>query len=171
MKKIIVSFSLIFCFVSLFAQDNREFKSFNILAGLKYTPIDYIGGGIVGFSYKFKKFTFCLRNDISMSIAKDDSLIYFGINKYRIYNYLDIHYNFNEKISTSIGYGWISNKNQIHRLNNEFGYSVVSIGMHYLISQRIILELKGDIPFVEWNSPIDQNIAFPVSIGLIYMIK
>ncbi len=157
-------------FVTLYSQESKSNISFKIIAGAKYTPIDYIGGGIFGFSVSKNNFAFSVRNDVSLSLVKDNASNYYGINKYRTCKYFDIHYFFNKKLSTSLGYGWISNKNEIHILSREFGYSVISLGVNYLISENIILELKGDIPFVDLNSPVDQNIAFPASIGLIYTL-
>ena len=159
------------CFSFLYSQENNNNLSFKILIGAKYTPFDYIGGGILGFSITKNNFSFSFRNDISLSLAKANTSNYFGINKYRTYKYFDIHYAFQKKLGASLGYGWISNKDEIHILDSEFGYSVISLGINYAISERIILELKGDIPFVDLNSPFDQNIAFPASIGLMYVLK
>lgn len=171
MKKILLLSFIFVCNQHLFSQDNKTASNFSIITGLKYTPIDYIGGGILGISYVHNKFTFSLRNDISLAIEKVDTLSYFGISKYRVYNYFDIHYKLSNKFSSSIGYGWISNKNQIHRLNGEYGYNVISAGINYLLSDKTLLELKGDIPLVKWNSPFDQNLAFPVSLGVKYLIR
>jgi len=171
MKKILLLSIIFVCNLHLFSQENKTASNFAIITGLKYTPIDYIGGGILGISYNYNKFTFSLRNDVSLSIEKVDTLSYFGISKYRVYNYFDIHYKLNDKFSTSLGYGWISNKNQIHRLNSEYGYNVISAGLSYLLSDKTVLEIKGDIPLVEWSSPIDQNLAFPISLGLKYLLK
>lgn len=171
MKRILILSIIYACSLHLFSQENRVSSNFSIITGLKYTPIDYVGGGILGVSYKHNKFTFSLRNDISMVVEKVDTLYYFGISKYRVYNYLDIHYNLNDKFCVSIGYGWISNSNQIHRFSSEYGYHVISTGINYWISNKTILELKGDLPLSKWNSLIDQNLAFPVSFGIKYLIR
>lgn len=171
MKKTIMLFVFSMLLMGLYSQDNNKECSFRIFAGFKYTPIDYVGGGIVGFAIKKQNMLFSLRNDVSLAIEKNDSMSYFGINKYRVSNYLDVHYCFTEKFCASVGYGWVSNKNQIHRFNSDFGYSVLSVGVNYYATHHIAFELKGDVPFADWNSPVDQNIAFPVSIGLIYFVK
>ena len=90
MKKILLLSFIFVCNQHLFSQDNKTASNFSIITGLKYTPIDYIGGGILGISYVHNKFTFSLRNDISLAIEKVDTLSYFGISKYRVYNYFDI---------------------------------------------------------------------------------
>jgi hypothetical protein len=170
MKKIVLIILVSMCFSSLYSQESNNNFSFKILTGVKYTPFDYIGGGILGFSITKNDFSFSFRNDISLSLMKDNTSSYFGINKYRTYKYFDIHYAFHKKLGASLGYGWISNKDEIHILDSEFGYSVISLGINYVISERIILGLKGDIPFVDLHSPVDQNIAFPASIELIYTL-
>lgn len=170
MKKIILILIICLSFTYLYSQESKSNFLFKIIAGTKYTPFDYIGGGIFGLSISKNDFSFSIRNDISLTLLKDNSSNYFGINKYRTYKYFDFHYFFNEKLSSSLGYGWISNKDEVHILDSEFGYSVISIGVNYLVSENIILELRGDIPFVDFHSPIDQNIAFPASIGLIYTL-
>ncbi|MCA1920063.1 MAG: hypothetical protein WHW07_08160 [Bacteroidales bacterium] len=171
MKKIILLVIVTMCFSFLYSQENNSNISFKILTGAKYTPFDYVGGGILGFSITKNKFSFSFRNDISLSIVKDNASSYFGINKYRTYKYFDIHYSLSKKIGASLGYGWISNKDEIHILHNYYGYSVISLGVRYFISETIIFEFKGDIPFVDLHSPVDQNVAFPASIGLIYVLK
>jgi hypothetical protein len=153
---------------TLFSQEKSESCAFKIFTGAKYTPIDYIGGGIFGVSLTKNKYSFTIRNDISLSIVKKNPFGYFGIDKYRVYSYFDVHYLFHKKLSASLGYGWISNKDEIHRFNHGYGYSSISIGFNYFILENIVLELKGDISFVDWNSPVNQNIAFPVAFGLIY---
>jgi hypothetical protein len=171
MKKIVLVIFVLMCFSFLYSQENNNKISFKILTGAKYTPIDYIGGGILGFSITKNNFAFSFRNDISLSVIRDNTSNYFGVNKYRTYKYFDFQYSFSKKIRTTLGYGWISNKDEIHILHNYYGYSVISIGINYVISENIILELKGDIPFVDLHSPDDQNVAFPACLALIYTLK
>lgn len=171
MKKTILLIIIGMYFSNLYSQENKNNCTFKIITGVKYTPFDYIGGGILGFSIIKNNISFSFRNDISLSIVRDNSSSYFGINKYRTYKYFDLHYYFHPKLAASLGYGWISNKDEIHILHHEYGYSVISLGINYSISERIILELRGEIPFVDLHSPVDQNVAFPASIGLMYVLK
>jgi len=171
MKKTILVIIVSLCFSFLYSQENNNNISFKILTGAKYTPFDYIGGGILGFSITKNKLGFCFRNDFSLSIVKDNTSRYFGIKEYRTYKYFDFHYYFHSKMAASLGYGWISNKDEIHIFHHDYGYSVISLGINYLISERIILELRGEIPFVDLHSPVDQNVAFPASLAMIYTLK
>jgi hypothetical protein len=161
---------ILMCFSFLYSQENNK-ASFKILAGAKYTPIDYIGGGILGFSITKNKIAFSFRHDISLSVLRDRTSHYFGISEYRTYKYFDFHYLFNKKVHATLGYGWIAHKDEAFQLRDEYGYSVISLGINYAISENIILELKGDIPLVNLHSPVDQNIAFPASLALIYAFK
>lgn len=170
MKNLVLAFLLLLCVSFSYSQQSANQNNFCFLLGAKYTPIDYIGGGVIGASCSHDKFTLSLRNDVSMSINRIDSLAYFGITKFVLSNYLDLKYSFSSRANVSIGYGWVSNKNTIVKLNKEFGYSVLSAGIDYNLSKNIFIELKGDIPLIEKKPYLDQNIQFPVSVCLFYKI-
>jgi hypothetical protein len=172
MKKLVLLILLGTSLHVVFSQEYSPKLNISLETGVRYTPFDYIGGGIMGVKFSYDKFAFSLRNDFNFSIAKVGTSSYFGLTDYRVLNYFNLHYLINDKFDASIGYGWISTKHEIYRLNSNYGYSALSMGMRYLASSRIHFELRGDIPFIrQVNNPVDLNIAFPVSLGIIYTIK
>ncbi len=171
MKDLVLAFLFLCCAVFSYSQQSPNRNNFSVLIGTKYTPFDYIGGGVIGVSCSRDKFTLSLRNDVSMSINRIDSLAYFGITKFVASNYLDLKYSLSSKSNVSLGYGWISNKNTIVKLNKEYGYSVLSVGIDYKLSKNLFVELKGDIPLIDKKSRLYQDIHFPVSVCLFYKIS
>ncbi len=171
MKSFFLIVIVVVIVTSVYSQESETPYSFKVHTGVKYTPIDYLGGGILNFMITKNKFGLSFRNDISMSIEKQMFESNYNIAKFRVSKYVDFHYFFNKKFSTSLGYGWVANKDEHYGIYDNYGYHVVSLGVNYLVSDRIILELKGDIPFVDYNSPVDLNVAFPASIGLMYVLN
>ncbi len=172
MKKTLVLFTLLLISLSLSAQDKPKLeKEFTVLLGLKYTPFDYISGGVIGGNFRIDKFSIGFRNDINMKVGKVDTLAYYGISEFRIINYLDLQYHFNPKLAAFLGYGWVNNQREISRFNRSYGYYVITLGANYMVTPNIYFELRGDYPFIDLNSPIDLNIAFPASVALIYKLR
>ena len=68
MKKIVLIIIMSMCFSFLYSQENNNNLSFKILIGAKYTPFDYIGGGILGFSIT--------KNNFSFSFSKEQIFFY-----------------------------------------------------------------------------------------------
>lgn len=172
MKNAFILFVLFFSSVDLFAQENTKLdKEFTVLLGVKATPFDFITGGIFGFNYRIQKFSTGFRNDVNFKIGKVDTLAYYGITEFRIINYFDLQYHFNPKLTTFLGYGWVSNRDPIYRFSPESGYEVITLGANYMVTPNIYFELRGDIPLIDLRSPIDLNIAFPGSVSLIYKLR
>ena len=170
MKKLIIVFLLVFAFANTNAQEIKPKIKTSLLIGAKYTPFDYIWGGLTGINLKRGKFSFNISNDFSFSIARKDSSTYFGIDEYRVYNYFDLAYDFYKNSIVSFGVGWVSNTDDFHRFNNQYGYSVVSIGLYQKLSTRVQFEIRGDIPLERENPLIDENYAFPVSVSIAYLL-
>jgi hypothetical protein len=171
MKKILIGLLLAVICSAAFSQGNpKERIQTTFELGMRYTLIDYIGGPSAAMTFRKDKFSVSIRNDASLSLAKANSSTYFGINKYRVHNYIDIRYNLWKNISPFIGFGWVSTKDEIHRFNNEYGYNTFSIGATAFLNSKILFELRGDIPLVKRNLPVDQNIAFPLSLKVTYIL-
>lgn len=170
MKKLIIALLLALSITIVKAQELKPKIKTSLLIGAKYTPFDYIWGGLMGISLKRAKFGFSIRNDFSLSIARKDSSAYFGVDEYRVYNYFDLSYDFYKNSNVSVGIGWVSNTDDFYRFNNQYGYSVVSIGLYQKLSPKIQFEIRGDIPLEKENPLIDENYAFPVSISIVYLL-
>lgn len=153
----------------LYGQDKTILKP-SIDLGVKYTLIDDIGGACLGLKVNYDKFDFNLRNDFSISIISDPITQYFVIQDYKVFMYLDASYQVFTKSFPFLGLGWVSNSNQIHRFNPTYGYYAATLGWKQKINNSIIIELRGDIPFIKKNGVIDQNITFPLSVSVLYNI-
>ena len=171
MKKLIVILFMFFSIININAQEIKPKIKVCLLIGAKYTPFDYIWGGLTGINLKRGKFSFNVRNDFSFSIARKDSSAYFGVDEYRVYNYFDLAYEFYKNSVASVGVGWVSNTDDFHRFNNQYGYSVVSIALYQKLSTRIQFEIRGDIPLKKRNLLISDNHAFPVFVSIACLLK
>lgn len=175
MNKAILIFTLLVLPLFDYAQDKNEsnendFDS-RIFVGGKFVPIDYVSGPVIGFELRYKKFGIDLRNDFGLKISKSPGSNYFGISDFRSYNYLSFSYQLFQGSYPFLGVGWISSGDQIYRFNNEYGYSTMTLGWKQKISNRILLELRGDIPLVKVKPWINQNFAFPVGLSIMYNLK
>jgi len=171
MKKYFLFLTLIsFTLCAMSQEPKTNLLTPQLITGIRYTPIDYIGGGILGFKISKELYSLSLRNDVNFSIARNDSMIYYGLDNYQVLNYIDFIYNVYKKTSFSVGYGWISNGDKIVRLNSEFGYSVISLGLQQSISKKIVFDLKIDVSLAKSNENIDNNHAFPIALSILYLI-
>jgi len=168
MKKIIIVI-FILSFFNLYGQEKKKLKP-NLDLGMKYTFIDDRGGACLGVNVNYDKFNFSLRNDFSISIISDPITQYFVIQDYKVFMYFDVSYQIFTKSYPFAGFGWISNSDQIHRFNPTYGYYTLTLGWKQKINNAITIELRSDVPFVKNNGVIDQNIAFPLSISILYSI-
>jgi hypothetical protein len=140
--------------------------------GVKYTPLEYLGGPVAGISLENpdKKLSFNYRKDIIFSIGKYSYENYSGykLTDYNTYDYLDFAYKLKTKLKIFAGVGWIYNgKNENIKLNRQHGYSSASLGLNYP-TDWLTLEVRGDIPLINYNKAVDSDFLFPVSFALYY---
>ena len=174
MKNQILIILILFFSIEIYGQDKIKIYS-NL--GVKYTPLEYLGGPLVGLSVGKPngKLMWNFRKDIIFSIEKlnygvNNNLI-FNLTNYHTYNYLDVDYKFSSKASVFIGGAWIyEGKTHNTVLNSQSGYYAATLGLKYKIDW-LTFELRGDIPLEKYVSYIDQGHLFPVSFALYYKFR
>src|SRR3972149_1143754 len=171
-KYVLIILSIIFSTLTGITQKSTVNYDIYLDFGLKYTPIEYLGGPILGISLDNpqNKIAFNLRNDIifAVGVLKNDPVSPYQITDYHTYNYLDIDYKFSPKIRLSAGMGWIyEGKKENYKLNEESGYPSITLAFKYKVSW-LTMEIRGDIPFEKYNKVIDQGHLFPISFGFTY---
>ncbi len=171
-KRIIMIIVVLFLSNILTAQN--KYKIF-LDFGIKYTPLEYLGGPAIGFSVDNpdKMFSFNYRKDAIFSIGKHsfENDLNFKLTDYYTYDYLDVSYKTKIKLKIFAGVGWIYNgKNENIKLNNEHGYYSATIGVNYPIDW-LILEVRGDIPLNNYDRTVNSGFLFPVSFAMCYHFR
>ena len=160
-------------FLSLksFAQVSETQCGFFIDAGIKYTPVEYLGGPSLGLYYqgRSQKFSAGVRKDFILSVGKTNSTDNsYKLTKYYTYNYLDFFYAVKGDFRLGAGLGWIyDGKTENIKFNSDYGYASGTVAARYKFSW-LSAELRADIPLEKRRPEIDQGHLFPVSLAFLY---
>lgn len=143
---------------------------FNI--GLKYVPIDWISGPLLGLSIDkaSSKFAYNLRHDILLKIGRSSqsSTSGFVLTSFGTLSYFDIDFKLTEADRLVTGVGWIYGRNgENTKFNQENGYAVITLGYKRRVSW-INIEIRGDIPIQNQTQEILLQHTYPISFALIY---
>lgn len=159
--------------VHVSSQSKDDIYNINLELGIKYTPIEWIGGPLLGLGLESesKKVGVHFRNDIVLSVGQDpiQTESTYRLVRYHTYNYLDIDYKLTNKLSTGAGIGWIFLVGENNRFNSENGYTIATVFLKYNI-KWLTFELRGDIPLEQYEEKkvVGPEFLFPVSLGCYY---
>ena len=148
----------------------KEPKITTLQLGVRRTFMDAMNGVCMGINVDYKKLGFSLRNDATLSLYKPISTNTWLVTDYKVAMYVDVSYHLFKNSYPFVGFGWISNSDQIQRFNPSYGYYAGTIGWRQEIGKNIKLELRGDIPTIKQSPIIDTGVAFPISMSLFYTI-
>lgn len=154
-----------FCLPAHCQKDNLR-----IVAGLKNTPLEYLGGPLFGFTYAINETVdVSVRKDMLVSIGKSYLTRHFVITDYHSYHYLDAAIKMG-KTPWQLGGGlaWIYKGVGYNEfLNRESGYPAATVFCRRRI-EWLDAELRFDIPLGENQKIIDQGYLAPLSIAVMY---
>lgn len=176
MKKGILFLAIIFINFVIYGQEKSNLY---VNFGMKYTPLEYMGGPLIGISAGKPngKFMWNFRKDIILKISKlnlnNTSNLNYNLTDYNTYNYLDVDYKITEKFYATAGFSWISRQITYNSLSNspQPVYFAATVAVKYKIDW-LTLELRGDIPLEKnISNLIDQGHIFPVSLALYYRFR
>lgn len=139
-----------------------------LLAGFKYTPLEYLGGPLVGFSCEInEQYRLNLRKDFILGFGENTANNSYKISEYHTYNYLEVARSFSDnKYSISLGGAWIYNgSGERSFLSTSTGYYAGSVGFT-LNFENLRTEIRADIPIGENQKIEDQGYLFPISFAL-----
>lgn len=152
---------------------NKDAISFHFQAGVKYTPLEYLGGPALGLNMKLpnERINLSIRKDMIFSLASEENDTRYVISDYHTYNYLTIGYGIVDNlIMLGAGAAWIYNGTGENRLFNPgSGYYAITTFVRYAINP-LDVELRGDIPIGTNQKVFDQGYLSPVSLAVTYSL-
>jgi hypothetical protein len=173
-NKIIKLLIFVLIMVTQTANAQKEAYKLYIDLGIKYTPVEYLGGPVFGISLdnQNKKIGFNLRSDYIFSVGqKEQPVSEYIINSFNTYTYFDISYKFSDIFFVSLGAGWIyGGIGDNIMFNKDSGYPSGTISFKYTFDW-ITVELRGDIPLEDWDPIFDRGHLFPLSVACYYHFK
>jgi hypothetical protein len=163
----------IFLICSSIAQiPSNSQKPIQLITGVKYVTLDYIGGPVIGLKYHLKndQSIINLRKDIVLAMGTDQNSRSFCLSRYRTYSYLEYGHKVKGKTIISAGIAWVyRGEGSVEWLNFQSGYQALTISISYPID-FLHIEVRADIP-LEKDDIVFKGHAFPLSVAILFPFK